>query len=334
MTFGFASPWLLLLLLLVPLSVLAPRLWRSRSKPAGLRYASTELTSVRSRSWRLGARPVLQVLRLLALALVIVALARPQLGETEEVVRGEGVDIAFALDISGSMGSLDFVEQNRLEVSKEVIGEFIARRQYDRIGLVVFASSAFVQSPSTIDQAVLMRLLKDVELAPKLGVKDGTAIGLGMMTAASMLKDSDVESKVIVLLTDGVNNSGEIDPMTAASVAEALGIRVYTIGAGRPGVVPRSLQGFRGNRTFYRDSDLDEDTLKGIASATGGLYFNATDALGLRDIYDEINALEKSEVEILSFSRHQELAGWLMLPVLILLPLELTLRNTLLRKIP
>ena len=266
-------------------------------------------------------------LRLVALALLIVALARPQTGNAREIVRGEGVDIALALDISGSMGTRDLGPGGRIEAAKSAITEFVEGRPNDRIGLVVFAESAFLQAPATLDHAVLLRLTEQVQLAKAVGVRDGTAIGMGLATAANMLKDSDVESKIIVLLTDGVNNSGAIDPITAATAAEALGIRVYTIGVGQP-----SLSSFSGGSG--RAVDLDEDSLREIAALTDGRYFRATDPEGLNRIYDEIDQLERSEIETFTFSQRNELAGWVMVPALFLLLAELGLRRTLLRTLP
>ena len=334
MSFSFAAPWLLVFLLVVPALAVLPRWVRGPSRPAGLRYAYVQLATSSARSWRLALRPLLPILRLLALSLIIVGAARPQIGEARAIIKGEGVDIALALDISGSMSALDFVPRNRLEASKQVIGEFIAERKYDRIGLVVFARESFVQSPPTIDHDVLQRLVDEVELAPDLRISDGTAIGLGLASAANMLKDSSAESKVVVLLTDGVNNSGEIDPITAAIATNALGIKVHTIGAGRPGGSPGPLRPRLPTRGFSRESELDEETLRQIADTTGGRYFRATDTAGLRQIYDEINRLEKSKVEVQVFTRNQELAGWVLLPALAILLLELIFRNTVFRKIP
>jgi Ca-activated chloride channel family protein len=273
-------------------------------------------------------------LRVAALALVIVAMARPQTGSTQEVIEGDGVDIVLALDISGSMASLDFEPDNRLEAAREVIRDFIQRRDFDRIGLVVFARAAFDQSPPTVDHVVLERQLDQIDLAPKLGVQDGTAIGLGLANAAAMLESSEVESRVVILLTDGVNNSGEIDPLTAATAAEALGIRVYTIGMGRPGQVPMPVDSFFGQSIVYVESELDEETLQGIAEATGGRYFRATNAQGLASIYAEIDALEQSEVEVRSWARYRELAAFLLWPAALLLALDLGLRATWLRRLP
>ena len=334
MTFQFATPWLLALLILVPLLATLPRWAGTLKRPAGIRFAHTGLTSSAGRSWRLTLRPLLPALRLLALTLVIIAAARPQTGEAREIVKGEGVDIALALDISGSMASLDFQPLNRLEAAKQVISDFIEERRYDRIGLVVFASESFIHSPPTIDHRVLQLLLRGVRLAPDLHIEDGTAIGLGLASAANMLKDSAAESKVIILLTDGANNSGEIDPATSAIAVNALGIKVYTIGAGRPGRVPVIRRGPFGDETVYRESDLDEETLSQIAATTGGRYFRATDTAGLRQVYDEINDLEKSQIEVRIFTRYTELASWLLIPVLLVLLTELILRSTVLRRIP
>ncbi|MCB0213606.1 MAG: VWA domain-containing protein [Anaerolineae bacterium] len=338
MIFRFATPWLLSLLLLLPLIAAWPYLMKRPARPAALRYADIKLTgsgSPRPRSWRLAVRPLLTLLRLLIIALVIIALARPQTGQAREIVTGEGVDIALAVDISGSMASLDFQPQNRLEAARQVISDFVQERPYDQIGLVVFANSAFNQSPPTVDHNVLLRLLDRVQLATDLKIEDGTAIGMGLANAGSMLKDSQAKSKVVILLTDGVNNAGQIDPITAAEAAKTLGIKVYTIGMGRPGQVPVPVTDVFGReRVTYQESALDEATLQQIADITGGRYFRAEDTDGLKQIYDEINALEKSEVEIQNFTRYRELAGLALAPALMLLLGEMALRHTLLRKLP
>jgi Ca-activated chloride channel family protein len=335
MIFRFESPWFLILLLLVPFLAAWPLLARRWSRPSGLRFADVRLVAGPTRSWRVALRPVLTVLRILALALVVLAIARPQTGQAREVVKGEGVDITLALDISGSMASLDFEPQNRLEAAKAVIADFVQGRPYDQIGLVVFASNAFSQSPPTTDHNVLLRLLGRTELAPDLGVEDGTAIGMGLANAGNMLKDLDAESKVIILLTDGVNNAGEIDPLTAAKAAEALGIKVYTIGMGRPGLVPvPSLDLFGRETVVYQESTLDEATLQEIAEITGGRFYRAEDSKGLKQIYDEIDSLEKSQVEIERYTRYRELMSWLLIPALGLVASEMALRKTVFRVLP
>ena len=335
MLFRFESPWLLSLLLLVPVLAAWPWLAKRWSRPSGLRFADVRLATNPGRSWRVTLRPVLHGLRIVALALVILAVARPQTGQAREIVKGEGVDIALALDISGSMASLDFEPQNRLEAAKVVISDFVQGRPYDQIGLVVFASNAFSQSPPTTDHNVLLRLLDRSELATDLGIEDGTAIGMGLANAGNMLKDSDAKSKVIILLTDGDNNAGEIDPLTAAEAAEALGIKVYTIGMGRPGQVPVPVRdAFGGERVIYQKSTLDEGTLQQIAEITGGRYYRAEDTGGLKQIYEEIDNLEKSQVEVERFTRYQELMAWLLIPALGLVVSEMALRKTVFRKLP
>jgi Ca-activated chloride channel family protein len=280
-------------------------------------------------------RPILTGLRLITLTLVILALARPQIVQGRETITGEGVEIALALDMSGSMASLDFEPNNRLEAAKDVINDFIQQRPYDKIGLVVFASEAFSQSPLTLDHNMVTRSLGQIELATDLGIEDGTAIGLGIASAANMLVNSDAESKVIVLLTDGVNNAGQIDPLTAAEAAKALGIKVYTIGAARPGQVPVPVPSiFGGTEIVYQESTLDEETLRQVADITGGQYFRAEDTAGLKSIYDEINTLEKSQVEVQVFNQYTELVALLLLPALVILLFEMILRRTIFRRIP
>ena len=324
--FSFESPWLLFLLVAVPLLAAAPRLWGRRMGPAAMRYADTSLVSSGGRSLRLRLMPYISALRFIALALVIVAAARPQLADAREVIRGEGVDIAIALDISGSMGQTDF-SPHRLGAAKQIIAEFIEERQYDRIGLVVFSQEAFIQSPPTLDHNVLLRLLSEVHLADQLGIEDGTAIGSGMATAANMLKDSSAKSRLVTLLTDGVNNSGQLDPITVATAAEALDIKLYTIGVGT------NQRGASGAVTA-EESPLDEETLQEIADITDAKYYRATDTAGLRDIYSDINALEKTEVEVLVFTRYREVLAWLLVPALFLILLEVLLSRTVFRRIP
>jgi Ca-activated chloride channel family protein len=335
MSFRFASPWLLGLLILLP--ILGIYLYGSRSST---RLASLKHTAVYHAldlpvSWKITLRPILKTLRLLAIGLLIFALARPQTVHAREIITGEGVDIALALDISGSMASLDFQPSNRLEAAKAVITNFVSERAYDKIGLVVFASEAFNQSPLTLDRNMLQRSLDRVELASDLGIDDGTAIGLGIANAAHMLSSSESESKVLILLTDGVNNAGEIDPLTAAEAASALDIKIYVIGAAHPGQVPVPVQNiFGGTDIVYAESMIDEDTLRQVAEITDGRYYRAEDTEGLREIYDEINQLEKSEIEVEVFNQYEELAGLILLPALVIFLSELFLNKTVFRKLP
>ena len=199
----------------------------------------------------------------------------------------------------------------------------------------MFANNAFSQSPPTVDHNVLLRLLGRTELATDLKIEDGTAIGMGLANAANMLKDSQAESKVVILLTDGVNNAGQIDPLTAAEAAKSLGIKVYTIGMGRPGQVPVPVTDmFGGEQIVYQESQLDEETLHEIAEVTGGRYFRAVDTAELQQIYDEINKLEQSQIEIESYTRYRELAGLLLVPALLFFLAEMVMRKTVLRKLP
>lgn len=333
--FQFANPWLLALLLLIGALAARHLLARRGGSPATMTHPAAGLTRDLPRSWRVALRPLLTAMRLAAIAMLVIALARPQIVQGNETIKGEGVDIALALDISGSMASLDFQPANRLEAAKQVIGSFVEKRAYDKIGLVVFASEAFNQVPLTLDRNALGRSLDQVELAPDLGIDDGTAIGLGVANAANMLSQSDAKSKVVILLTDGVNNAGEIDPLTAAEAAKTLGVKIYTVGAAKPGQVPVPVSDFFGNaQVSYQESQLDEETLRQVAEITGGKYFRAQDTQGLKAIYDAIDTLEKSKVEVQVFNQYKELAGWLMIPALLLLLAEMILSQTVFRRIP
>ena len=330
---SFQSPWLLLLLPLTVVPVLLVYSWNQWMGQATMRFTDIGLVASNRRSLRLRLTPFVPALRLLALGLVIVAAAGPRLADAREVIRGEGVDIAIALDVSGSMGETDF-KPHRLAAAKAIITDFIEERRYDRIGLVVFAREAFIQSPPTLDHGALVRLLKDVYLASEMRIDDGTAIGSGMATAANMLKDSSAESKLVTLITDGVNTGGELDPITVATAAEAVGIKLYTIGVGRSDRGDNSQFAASDSRDAARENPLDEETLRQIAAITDAKYYRATDTEELRGIYAEINTLEKSDVEILNFVRYREILVWFLVPALLLILLELILSNTVLRRLP
>jgi Ca-activated chloride channel family protein len=333
MNFQFATPWLLTLLIIVP--VLAIWHWRNRAaKPATLHYAVAGLAKGLPGSWRITWRPLLTVMRLLTITLLVIGLSRPQIGHAREVIKGEGVEIALAMDISGSMAALDFEPENRLQAAKQVIGQFIGERPYDKIGLVIFSNEAYAQSPLTLDHTMLQRSLEQVELATDLGLEDGTAIGLGLANAANMLTSSEAESKVVILLTDGVNNAGQIDPLTAAEAAKALGIKVYTIATAKAGQVPFPVETAFGTQISYQESQIDEDTLRQVAEITGGQYFRAEDSNTLAQIYEQINQLEKSQVEIQVYNQYQEMMIWLVLPAALLFVVEMLLRKTVFRTIP
>lgn len=310
-----AAPWWLLALPLLAWLGLRQR----HLLPAALRHGGAAGLAAAAGGWRLRLVGWLPTLRLLGLACVAIALARPQTGSSRFSVQGDGVDIALALDISGSMAALDFEPENRLEAARQVILSFVEARPYDRLGLVVFASDAFKQAPLTVDHTVLRRQLEQVRLASDLNLQDGTAIGQGLAAAADLLAESPAEGRAIILLTDGVNNAGDIDPLTAAEAARALGIRVYTIGAGKPGRVPFPVPGFFGMERQYIDSELDEELLQEVANRTGGRYFRAEDTAGLQAVYAEIDRLEKSRYELQRLDRYTEVFPWLLTPGLLLL---------------
>jgi Ca-activated chloride channel homolog len=325
----FAYPWMLYLLALLPLMILWH--WKiGRGKETSIKYSSLNAFGGIPKSWRekINGAPV--VIRSIAVGLLIVALARPQSFSSGSNMTTEGIDIVLALDISGSMTSEDF-KPNRIEAAKAVADRFIDGRPNDRVGLVVFAREAFTQCPLTIDHNVLKNLLKKVE--PGM-VPDGTAIGNGLADAVGRLKDGEAKSKVIILMTDGVNNSGEIDPLTAAEIAKTYGVRVYTIGIGTNGEAPYPVQTPFGIRYQMVPVQIDEGLLQQIATITGGEYFRATDNTTLSAIYDRIDKLEKSKIKVTSYRNAAELfSGWLDAGLILLL-LELGLSRIVLRRIP
>ncbi|WP_418678366.1 vWA domain-containing protein [Alistipes finegoldii] len=326
----FASPYYLWLLsALVPM--IAYYVWRTLQGGASIQISSVEGVVRAPKTVRYWLRHLPFALRLAALALLIVALARPQDVERLSRTNTEGIDIMLAIDVSGSMLARDF-RPDRITAAKEVAGSFISDRYGDRIGLVVFAGEAFTQSPLTADQSTLLTLLGRVRSGL---IEDGTALGNGLATAINRLRESDAKSKVIILLTDGVNNRGEIAPVMAAEIAKEQGIRVYTIGVGSRGTAPTPAIDMFGNMTFVQAKvEIDEKTLQEIADATGGRYFRATDNEKLRAIYDEINRLEKSKVEVADFTTYtEEYLRW-VLAALALLAAEFLIRTLILKRIP
>lgn len=327
----FANPKILWLLTIVPL-LIAYYIWRSRQGGASIIVSTTDALRTAPRTLRYHLRHLPIALRMAALSLLIVAVARPQSVEHEVETTSDGIDIVLSLDISGSMLARDFTP-DRLVAAKEVASTFIANRTGDRIGLVVFAGEAFTQAPLTTDQATLQTLLGRI----KSGViEDGTAIGNGLATAVNRLRESDSKSKVIILLTDGVNNRGQISPLTVADIAKDLGIKVYTIGVGRNGQAPYPLFDERGREvdTVMLDVEIDEESLREIAEKTGGEYFRATDKESLKRIYDEINSMEKSKVEVLEFTLVHEEYLKFVLWALALLITEFFVKYILLKRIP
>ena len=326
----FANPtYLYLLLLLIPM--IGWYVYKLRKSQASLQVSSTEAFEVAgATSWKVYLRHVPFALRTLAIALLIVVLARPQSTDSWQNSTTEGIDIVMAMDISTSMLAED-LKPNRLEAAKDVAASFINGRQNDNIGLVVFAAESFTQCPLTIDHGVLLNLFKDIQ--PGI-IQDGTAIGLGLANAVSRIKDSQAKSKVIILLTDGVNNTGEIAPVTAAEIAKTFGIRVHTIGVGTQGEAPYPIPTAFGIQYQNIPVEIDEQVLKQIASTTGGQYFRATDNASLKEIYSEIDQMEKTKISVQEFSKKQEeYKNWALI-VFALLLVEVLLRNTLLRNIP
>ncbi|MGM0497552.1 MAG: vWA domain-containing protein [Bacteroidota bacterium] len=275
-------------------------------------------------------RHVLYGMRVLAIALLIVALARPQSSKSWKDVTTEGIDIVLALDISSSMLARDF-DPNRLEASKEIAMDFISDRPNDRIGLVVFSAESFTQCPLTTDHAVLKNLFEDIESGM---IEDGTAIGMGLATSVNRLKESDAKSKVVILLTDGVNNQGSVAPASASEIAKTFDVRVYTIGVGSHGKAPYPVQTPYGVKYKNMEVEIDEDVLQNVANTTGGNYFRATDNQKLENIYEEIDEMEKSKIEVKEYSEKSEEFFWFAIIAGILLLLELILKLTVLRRIP
>ena len=332
-----ASPLFLSLFIVVPLLIIALRWLRGRTIVPVVRFSDfkhgfaagiQQMQDTRS----VKALPILRVTRFIVLALLIVTLARPQLSQSREHKFTEGIDILLVLDISESMRAEDFEGSNRIQTAKSVVNNFLMHRENDRIGLVVFAGESFTLCPLTSDYSVLAELLSDVEIGQ---LKDGTAIGDALATATHRLRTSESETKIVILLTDGENNAGSIEPGTAASFAQSFEIKVYTIGMGKEGGarIPYADTTF-GKR--YREvlTYLDEDTLKQIANITGGRYFRATDTQSLKQIYAEIDRFEKTKFETINVVAHKELMAYFLIPAVLLLGTEILLSNTILRKIP
>ena len=329
----FAHPALLWLLLVLPVVALL----RARRGPrAAVRYASVDTARAVARTTRSRAGRLLPYLRLPAAALLIVALARPQLARATTSIKASGVDVMLAIDISGSMGALDLElddgPTDRLTVVKSVVEKFIDQRPNDRLGMIAFAGGPYLVSPLTLDHDWLSRNLARVELGT---VEDGTAIGSALSAAVNRLRTSDAHTKIVVLLTDGVNNAGKVQPALAAEAAAALGIKVYTIGVGTDGKAPMPITDDRGRRRIVMtEADVDEPMLRAIAETTGGAFFRATDTESLAAIYERIDKMEKTTREISRYERRDEKFALALLPGVALLLLELGLASTVLRRVP
>jgi len=329
--FQFQDPWLFLLLAIIPLIIY--RVLKNR--PATLHYSSLDtLKTLHHKGLDfLAATPL--ILRCLAIALLVTALARPQEGRKSTEILSAGVDILLAIDTSGSMQAMDFEKNNqpvdRLTVVKDVVSEFIDSREFDRMGMVVFGNEAFTQCPLTLDHDILHSFLKKLQI----GVAgDSTAIGSAIGISVKRLKDLESKSKVIILLTDGRSNAGNITPLQAAEIAKTYDIKIYTVGVGTQGEAPFPINTPFGQKMMMQRVEMDEDSLKKISEQTGGQYFRATDSDSLKQIYAQIDSLEKSEVKWIDHSEYRELFPFFMIPALLLVLVETVLVQTRLRRVP
>jgi Ca-activated chloride channel family protein len=326
-----AHPYYLLLLLIIP-GLIWWSLKGQKRRRGSLIYSDLGLVhrAPTSRSPALYRLPL--ALRALAIFLFVLALARPQAGRHGQEILTEGIDILLCLDVSGSMKAEDFKPKNRLHVAKEAAAQFISGRANDRMGMVVFAGKSFTQCPLTLDQGILLDFLDRIQIGM---IEDGTAIGMALGTGINRLRDSTAKSKVIILLTDGINNRGEIDPITAARMAAALDIKIYTIGAGTRGQAPYPVEDpIFGRRYVQMPVEIDEETLMEIAGITGGKYFRATDGQKLSQIYAQIDQMEKTLVKTKEYVEYSERFHLALMPAFLLLMAEVVLAHTRFRKIP
>lgn len=325
----FASPHFLFILIVIPLLVLW-YIFRNNKQQAYIRFSDTGFFDKLPRTWKSYLRHIVFALQMVALGLFIIALARPQSSSKNQTVNIEGIDIVLAMDISSSMLAAD-LKPDRLEAAKTVAADFVSGRPGDRMGLIVFSGETFTQVPLTTDHGMMLNMLKDMKCGM---LEDGTAIGDGLASAVSRLKDSEAISKVVILLTDGDNNAGSIDPSTAAEMAKLFGIRVYTIGAGTRGTAPYPVQTpFGGIQYQQVPVTINETLLQQIADETGGKYFRAESESKLQQIYDEIDKMERSKIEVNEFKRlHEEFYPFVIWG-LILLVLSFILKNTIFKSI-
>ena len=333
MDFVFANKEYLFLLLLIIPYILWYVMFRKKTEPT-IRMADTYSLQRAQRTWRVRLMPIQAVLRVLAFTLLVLAMARPQTHNSWEEETIEGIDIMLAMDVSSSMLAED-INPNRIEAAKKVAAEFISDRTNDNIGLTVFAGEAFTQCPMTIDHASLLSLLQhSSDYVGSGAIIDMTAIGMGLTNAVSRLKDSKAKSRVIILLTDGTNNYGEISPLTAADMARSLGIRIYTIGVGADGSSMRPVTVGGTTQQLLLPNDIDEETLSKIAKTTNGRYYRASSAEELRQIYNDIDKLEKSKLDVQRYSKVYDVYQYLVMGAIIALLLEILLRITVFRRIP
>jgi Ca-activated chloride channel family protein len=334
----FENPFFLAFLLIIPLMMFYQWKGLGRSR---LKFSSLDNLKCLKKPSSIFLRHILLLLRCLAIALLVMALARPQTGTKTKEVLSEGIDIILCLDTSGSMQTADFIywdelnskneRHTRLQVVKKVVSHFIKKRQYDRIGMVVFGNEAFTQCPLTLDHGVLLSFLDQLEIGM---VGHSTAIGSALGTCVKRLKGLKSKAKIVILLTDGRNNAGSVSPETAAEVARMFAVKTYTIGVGEK-ERPPPLKDMRFGKSYIDQwGELDEDILKGIAKTTGGTYFKATTTKALENIYRQINALEKTKVKVKEYMEYEELFRWFLIPGLACILLEIILANTRFKKIP
>ena len=330
----FANKEYLFLLLLIIPYVIWYLMYRKKTEPT-MRMSDTFAFRNAQKSWKVRLMPLSLILRVLTFAMIIIVLARPQTQNSWKNKTIEGIDIMLAMDVSTSMLAED-LKPNRIEAAKQVASEFISGRPNDNIGLSIFAGEAFTQCPMTIDHGSLLNLLHNVrtDIAARGLIEDGTAIGMGLANAVSRLKDSKAKSKVVILLTDGSNNRGDISPMTAAEIAKSLGIRVYTIGVGTNKVAPYPMPVAGGVQYVNIPVEIDSKTLSEIAVATEGDFYRATNTKELRKIYQEIDQLEKSKLNVKQFSKRYEAFQPFAIVAVLALLLEILLRITIFRRIP
>jgi len=327
----FANPIFLLLLGFIPFYIWFSYI-RKKNRSAIL-YSDIKLLEVDKDKNLLNREKILFWMRIAAFALAVIALARPQAGQFSQDVSNEGIDIVICLDTSTSMRAEDFKPNNRFFVARETSKQFVKMRKHDRIGIVVFAGLSFTQCPLSIDHAAVLELLDKTDIG--MTQVDATAIGSAIATAVNRLKSSQAKSKVIIVLSDGRNNAGEIDPITASKVAQVMGIKIYTIGAGAPGpaIYPIDDPVF-GRRYVQLPQELDEDTLRKISDTTGGMYFRATSAKALENVFRQIDKMEKTKIKTTEYSEYRDLYLLFLLPAFLLLLLEQVLVNTVFMKIP
>lgn len=329
----FKNPWILLL---IPLTISIYFIAQKRNLKANIRFSSQELLKNIKPTWKIFLAENLFYLRLIVIILFVLALARPQIALKETEIETEGINIILAIDCSGSMLAEDFIlngkRYNRLAIVKNVVKNFIADRKSDRIGIIAFAARAYTVCPLTLDYDWLIKNLERVEIGT---IEDGTAIGSALSSSLNRLKDTQAKSKIVILLTDGINNTGKIDPLTAAKAAKTLNVKIYTIGAGSKGLVPYPTSDFWGRKAYQNvEINIDEDTLASIAQETNAKYFRAEDTQSLKRIYEEIDALEKTKIKEKKFQEYKELFDLFLSWGIIILLLELILANTILRIVP